>query len=86
MIYYGNRHARRVVELTAQLWLHIPISFETVKVGELRLTTIDALPSVIHVTRNSTKARNSQKPKGLRCSKQPTVLQLDGYLRTDIWR
>jgi hypothetical protein len=75
LIYYGNRHAKRVVELTAQLWLHIPISFETVKVGELRLMTIDALLSVIHVTRNSTKARNFQKPKGLRCGRKLTAKQ-----------
>ena len=75
MIYLGNRHARRVVELTAQLWLHIPISFEMVKVGELRLTTIDALPSVTHATRNLTKARNSQNPKGLRCGRKLTAKQ-----------
>ena len=75
MIYYGNPHAKRVVDLTAQLWLHIPISFETVKVGELRHMTIGALPSVIHATRNSTKARNSQKTKGLRCGRKPTAKQ-----------
>ena len=75
MIYYGNPHAKRVVELTAQLWLHIPISFEMVKAEELRHMTIGALPSVTHATRNSTKARNSQKPKGLRCGRKLTAKQ-----------
>jgi len=75
LIYYGNPHAKRVVELTAQLWLHIPISFEMVRVEELRhmITVVPAY--VLAATRNSTKARNSQKPKGLRCGRKLTAKQ-----------
>jgi len=45
--YLDNPHARHVVEKTAQLWQPIPISLETGKVEELKLTTSDALPSAI---------------------------------------
>jgi len=78
--YLDNPHAKRVVELTAQLWLHIPISFGTVKAEELKPMTTVLRPCALAATRNSTKDRNSQSPSGLRCGKKPIEKQWDGSL------
>jgi hypothetical protein len=82
--YYGNPHARAVVDLTAQLWLHIPISFGTVKAEELKRMITASQQCVIRATWNSTKERNSQRPNGLRCGKKHTEKQLAGSLKMGI--
>jgi hypothetical protein len=79
--YLDNPHARYVVDLTAQLWLHIPISFAMVRVGDLKLTTTDALPSVSNVMRKSTRARSSLRLNVLRHGKMHTAKLLAGYLK-----
>lgn len=79
-----NPHARRVVELTEQLWLHIPISFAMVKAEELKRMTTVLRPCALAAMRNSTKERSSRRPKGLRCGRKPTAKPLDGYSKTVI--
>jgi len=86
LIYYGNPHAKRVVELTAQLWLHIPISFETVKAEELKQMISEQRHCAIRAIKNWTKELGYRKPRGWKCSKKPTVLQLDGCLTITIWK
>ena len=71
-MYYDNPHANIVVGLTAQLWLHIPISFEMVKVEDLNRMITVVRPCALAAIRNSIKDKNSQNPKGLRCGKRPT--------------
>ena len=68
-----NPHAKRVVALTEQLWLPIPISFEMVKAEELRRMITVLRPCALAAMRKSTKDRNSQRPKGLRCGRTPTA-------------
>jgi hypothetical protein len=75
-----NLHAKHVVDLTAQLWLHIPISFETAKADQLRLQIIELQPCAIAVTRNLTKEQNFLKQKGLRCGNPPIEKPLVGSL------
>ena len=74
-----NPHARRVVELTGQLWLHIPTSFAMVKAEELKRMTTVLRPCALAAMRNSTKERNSQRPKGLRCGRKPTAEPSAGF-------
>ena len=70
--YLDNPHARYVVDLTAQLWLHIPISFVTAKAEELRHLTIGSLHYASRATRNSIKEQGYLRPKGLICGKKRT--------------
>ena len=84
LTYLDNPHARSVVERTAQLWLPIQISFGMVKAEELKPTTIVLRPCALAAMRNSTKAQNSQNPKGLRCGMKHTEKQSAGYLKTGI--
>ena len=77
-----NPHARRVVELTEQLWLHIPISFAMVKAEELKRMTTVLRPCALAATRKSTKDRNSQRPNGLRCGRKPIEKPSVGFLKT----
>ena len=82
----GNPHARSVVEKTAQLWLHIPISFGTVKAEELKQMISERQAFVLPAIKNWTKELGYRKPRGWKCSKKPTVLQLDGCLTITIWK
>jgi hypothetical protein len=81
-MYYDNPHAKRVVEKTAQLWLHIPISFETVKVEDLKPMTTDALPYVSPAMLILTKANRSPRLNVLKHGKKHTAKLLAGYLKT----
>jgi hypothetical protein len=72
-----------VVELTAQLWLHIPISFGMVKVGDLKPTTTDALPYVSSAMLILTKANRSPRLNVLKRGRKHTAKLLAGYLRMD---
>jgi hypothetical protein len=69
-MYYDNPHANIVVGLTEQLWRPIPISLEMAKVEDLKPMIIGLRPCALAATRISTKERNSQNPKGLRCGKK----------------
>jgi len=80
-----NPHARRVVELTGQLWLHIPTSFAMVKVEELKHMTTVLRPCALAAMRKSTKERSSQRPKGSRCGRTHTVEPLVGFLNKVIY-
>jgi hypothetical protein len=81
-MHYENLHVRRVVDLTAQLWLHIPISFETVRVEDLKHTIIESQPYAMRVMRKSTKAKTSLRLNVLRRGKKHTAKLLAGYLKT----
>jgi hypothetical protein len=83
-MYYDNPHAKRVVDLTAQLWLPIPISFETVKVEELNRMIIESQPFVTTAIWSSTKARKWTRINGFNSSKMLTDLLLAGSSRMDI--
>jgi hypothetical protein len=83
-MYYDNPHAKRVVDLTAQLWLHIPISFETVKVEDLKPWIIGLRPCALAATRHWTKVPNLRKNKGLRCGKKLIEKLLGGFSKTNI--
>jgi len=78
-MYYDNLHAKRVVEKTAQLWLPIPISLETAKVGDLKPWIIGLRPCALAATRHWTKVPNLQKNKGLRCGRKLIAKLLAGY-------
>jgi len=78
----GNPHARSVVEKTAQLWLHIPISFEMVKAEDLKRMTTGVQHYVTPATWNSTRANRSLKLNVLKNGKRHTAAQLAGYLKT----
>jgi hypothetical protein len=80
-MYYDNLHAKRVVEKTAQLWLHIPISLETARVGDLKPWIIGLRPCVLAATRHWTKVPNLRKNKGLRCGKKLIEKLLVGSLK-----
>ena len=84
MKYLDNPHARRVVDLTAQLWLHIPISFETVKEEELKHMITASQQCVIRATWISTKANRSPRLNVLKYGKRHTAKALAGYLKTAI--
>lgn len=79
---YGNPHARRVVEQTAQLWLHIPISFETVKAEELKHMITEWRHSATDATWNLTRANRSPRLNVLKHGKRHTAKLLAGYLKT----
>jgi hypothetical protein len=79
-----NLHAKRVVEKTAQLWLHIPISFETVKAEELNHMITESQQCVIRATWKSTKANRSLKLNVLRRGKKHIAKQLAGFLKMAI--
>ena len=79
---YDNLHAKRVVEKTAQLWLHIPTSFETAKVEDLKPWIIGLRPSALAATRHWTRVPSLQKNKGLRCGKKPIEKLSAGFLKT----
>jgi hypothetical protein len=79
-----NLHAKRVVEKTAQLWLHIPISFETVKAEELKLMITESQQCALSATRKLTKGRNSLRLNVLRRGKKHTAEQLAGFLKMAI--
>jgi hypothetical protein len=81
-MYYDNPHARRVVEVTAQSWLHIPISLEMVKEEDLKHMTIGVPRYVTPVMRKSIKVQNSQKLNVLKHGKKHTAKLLAGYLKT----
>jgi hypothetical protein len=81
-MYCENPHARYVVERTAQLWLHIPISFETAKEEDLKPMTTDALPFVLPAMLILTKANRSPRLNVLRYGKKHTAKLLAGYLKT----
>jgi hypothetical protein len=81
-MYCENPHAKRVVDQTAQLWLHIPISFETVRVEDLKLMTTGVQPYVTPVTWKSTKANRSPRLNVLRRGKKHTAKLLAGFLKT----
>ena len=76
-----NAHAKRVVEKTAQLWLHIPISFEMVKEEELKHMITESQQCVIRATWNSTRANRSPRLNVLRHGKKHTAKQLAGFLK-----
>ena len=78
---YGNPHARTVVEKTAQLWLHIPTSFETAKVEELNHMIIESQPFVTLAIWNSTKARKWTRINGFNSLRMLTELQSVGFLK-----
>jgi hypothetical protein len=82
-MYCDNPHARYVVDLTAQLWLHIPISFETVKVEDLKPMTTGVRPYATPAMRKSTKGQNSQRLNVLRRGKKHTAKLLAGFLKTN---
>jgi hypothetical protein len=71
-----------VVELTAQLWLHIPISFVTAREEVLKRMTTDAQPFAIPVTRRSTRAKTYPRLRVLKHGKRHTAKLLAGYLKT----
>jgi hypothetical protein len=75
-----NPHAKCVVEKTAQLWLHIPISFGTVKAEELKHMITESRQCVIRATWKSTKANRSPRLNVLRHGKKHTAKLLAGYL------
>ena len=79
-----NPHAKRVVEVTAQLWLHIPISFEMVKVEDLNRMIIGSQPFVTLATWTSIKGLKWIRVHGLNSLKTLTAIQSDGYLNTGI--
>jgi hypothetical protein len=79
--YLDNPHAKSVVEKTAQLWLHIPISFETVKAEELKHMITESRHCAIRATWNSTKENRSPKLNVLRDGKKHTAKLLAGYLK-----
>ena len=79
---YGNPHARTVVEKTAQLWLHIPISFETVKAEELKHMITEWRLSASPAMRRSTRVKTSQRLPVLKNGKKHTAAQLAGFLKT----
>ena len=83
-MYYENLHARSVVEKTAQLWLHIPISFAMAKAEDLKPMTSDVLPCVTPAMLILTKANRSPRLNVLRRGKKHTAQQLAGYLKTTI--
>jgi hypothetical protein len=83
-MYYDNPHAKRVVELTAQLWLPIPISFETVKVEDLNRMIIESQPFVTLAIWNLTRARKWTRINGFNSLKMLTELQLAGSSKTNI--
>ena len=84
MKYLDNPHARYVVDLTAQLWLHIPISFEMVRVEDLKRMTTGVLPYVTPATWKSTRANRSPRLNVLRRGKKHTAKQLAGFLNQEI--
>lgn len=75
-----NPHAKRVVELTGLLWLHIPISFVTAKEEELKLMTTVLPHFAMPAMRKSTRGRNSPRLNVLRRGKKHTAEQLAGFL------
>ena len=78
----GNPHARSVVEKTAQLWLHIPISFGTVKAEDLKPMTTESQHCAWYATATLTKANRSPRLNVLKRGKKHTAAQLAGYLKT----
>ena len=80
-MYYDNLHAKRVVDLTAQLWLHIPISFGMARVEDLKRMITDVPASVLPVTPSLTKVNRSPRLNVLKCGKKHTAKLLAGYLR-----
>jgi hypothetical protein len=78
--YLENPHARYVVEKTAQLWLHIPISFEMVKVEDLKRMTIAAQRYALPAMLKSTRVKTSPRLNVLRRGKKHTAEQLAGFL------
>jgi len=80
-MYYDNPHARRVVDLTAQLWLHIPISFETVRVEDLKQMITESQPCALRVMRKSTRGQSSPRLNVLKYGKKHTARLLGGYLK-----
>jgi hypothetical protein len=81
-MYYENLHAKRVVDLTAQLWPHIPINFVTAKVEDLKPMTTGVPPFVTPATWNLTKVNRSPSLNVLKCGKKHTAKLLAGYLKT----
>jgi hypothetical protein len=81
-MYYENLHAKRVVDLTAQLWLHIPINFVTARAGDLKPMTTDVLLYATNATWNLIKVNRSPKLNVLKCGKKHTAKLLAGYLKT----
>jgi hypothetical protein len=79
--YLDNPHAKRVVEKTAQLWLHIPISFGMVKAEELRQMISEPQHYAIPATWNLTKANRSPRLNVLKCGKKHTEKLLAGFLQ-----
>jgi len=78
----GNPHARSVVEKTAQLWLHIPISFGTVKAEDLKQMITASQHYARSVTKKSTRVPNFLRLNVLKNGKKHTAAQLAGYLKT----
>jgi len=79
---YANPHARSVVEKTAQLWLHIPINFETVKAEELKHMIFEWRHSATAATQSLTRANRYPKLNVLKNGKKHTAALLAGYLKT----
>jgi hypothetical protein len=79
--YLDNPHARYVVDLTAQLWLHIPISFETVKAEDLKQMITESRPYVTGAMRKSTRVNRSPRLNVLKHGKKHTAKLLAGYLK-----
>jgi hypothetical protein len=79
--YYGNPHARYVVDLTAQLWLHIPINFETVRVEDLKHMITASQHYVTRATWKSTRGQNYQNLIVLKRGKKHTAKLLAGFLK-----
>ena len=71
MIYLDNPHAKRVVEVTAQLWLHIPISFGMVRVEDSKHMTIDRHRYALPVMQSWIRVNPYQSKKELKCGKKP---------------
>ena len=79
---YENPHAKSVVDLTGQLWLHIPISFGTARVEDLKHMIIESQPYAMRVMRKSTKEKTFPRLRVLKNGKKHTAKLLAGYLKT----
>jgi hypothetical protein len=82
-MYCDNPHAKRVVELTEQLWLPTPISFETVKVEDLNRMIIASQPFVTSATWSLIKVYKWTRMTGFNSLKMLTAIQLAGSSKTD---
>jgi hypothetical protein len=83
-MHYENPHAKSVVDLTGQLWLHIPISFGTVRVEDLKQVITESQPYAIRAIWKSTKVKTFPKLNVLKNGKKHTAKLLAGFLKQDV--